>query len=58
MKKKILLAAWVLFMLDMLIFSAAEANNPAATGYMVLAAIGAGLVTFIVILTEVNNERI
>lgn len=58
MKKKILLAAWVLFMLDMLIFSAAEANNPAATGYMVLAAIGAGLVTFLVILTEVNNERI
>jgi hypothetical protein len=58
MKKKILLAAWVLFVLDMLIFSAAEANNPAATGYMALAAIGAGLVTFIVILTEVNNEGI
>ena len=58
MKKKILLAAWVLFMLDMLIFSAAEGSDPAATGYMVLAAIGASLVTFIVILTEVNNEGI
>lgn len=58
MKKKILLAAWVLFVLDMLIFSAAEGNRPEATGYMVLAAIGASLVTFLVILTEVNNEGI
>ena len=58
MMKNILLAAWVLFMLEMLVASAAEGTHPGADGYMALAAIGASLVTFTVILTEDNNEGI